>query len=304
MFKRLFLSVSVLAAALCIAPAACAQTPWPGAKPLTLIVPFSPGGNVDTTARLVAQKLAERLNHSLMLDIVAGAGGVLGVARATHAAPDGYTLVMGFDGPISVARLINSAVKYDAEKDLTPVALVTTAPVVLLARPGLPVNYIYDLIALARDMLDTLTYASSGVGTVLHLSMEVMQDQAKVDAITDNLSSTLPQVLGGKLRALSVLGAERSPLLPDVPTYIELGYPDMGTGGWFGLVAPAGTPPAVVDRLNQAVRAAMKDPEFRKKAEDVGGTLMPTTPQEFQVQIEQALARYAKVAKAANIQAD
>lgn len=99
-------------------------------------------------------------------------------------------------------------------------------------------------------------------------------------------------------------GVMVAPLLPDVPTYIELGYPDMGTGGWFGLVAPAGTPPAVVERLNQAVRAAMRDPEFRKKAEEVGGTLMPTTPQEFKVQIEQALARYAKVAKAANIQAD
>lgn len=325
MFKRLFLSVSVLAAALCVAPATAADAAWPEAKPLTLIVPFSPGGNVDTTARLVAQKLADRLKQSVIVDNVAGAGGVLGVAKAAHAKPDGYTLVMGFDGPISVARLINSAVKYDAETDLVPVALVTTAPVVLLARPGLPVKDMGELIALAREKPDTLTYASSGVGTVLHLAMEVMQDQAKVKLvhvpyrggaqITNDVmggqvdlgllvtTSATPLVRQKKLHALGVTSAARVDTLPDVQAFAETpALKGFELNTWTGVFAPAGTDPAVVARLNQELNAVLKMDEVQKRLAEGGAIAGQGAPRDFAAFLKKEKALYAHIVKSANIQ--
>lgn len=324
MFKRLFLSVSALAAALCLAPAAGADT-WPDARPLTLIVPFSPGGNVDTTARLVAQKLSDRLKQSVIVDNVAGAGGVLGVAKAVHAKPDGYTLVMGFDGPISVARLINSAVKYDAETDLAPVALVTTAPVVLLARPGLPVQNMDELIALAREKPDTLTYASSGVGTVLHLAMEVMQDQAKVKLvhvpyrggaqITNDVmggqvdlgllvtTSATPLVQQKKLHALGVTSAARVDTLPQVQAFGETpALKGFELNTWTGVFVPVGTDPAVVERLNLELNAVLRLDEVQKRLAEGGAMPGQGTPQDFAAFLKKEKALYAHIVKSANIQ--
>ncbi|CAB5515364.1 Bug family tripartite tricarboxylate transporter substrate binding protein [Achromobacter anxifer] len=324
MFKRLLLSVSALAAALCLAPAASADT-WPEARPLTLIVPFSPGGNVDTTARLVAQKLADRLKQSVIVDNLAGAGGVLGVAKAAHAKPDGYTLVMGFDGPISVAKLINSAVKYDAETDLMPVALVTTAPVVLLARPGLPVKNMDELIALAREKPDTLTYASSGVGTVLHLAMEVMQDQAKVKLvhvpyrggaqITNDVmggqvdlgllvtTSATPLVQQKKLQALGVTSAARVATLPDVQAFGETpALKGFELNTWTGVFAPAGTDPAIVQRLNQELNAVLQLHDVQKRLAEGGAMPGQGTPQDFAAFLKKEKDLYAHIVKSANIQ--
>ncbi|MDF8365683.1 Bug family tripartite tricarboxylate transporter substrate binding protein [Achromobacter anxifer] len=324
MFKRLLLSVSALAAALCLAPAASADT-WPEARPLTLIVPFSPGGNVDTTARLVAQKLADRLKQSVIVDNLAGAGGVLGVAKAAHAKPDGYTLVMGFDGPISVAKLINSAVKYDAETDLMPVALVTTAPVVLLARPGLPVKNMDELIALAREKPDTLTYASSGVGTVLHLAMEVMQDQAKVKLvhvpyrggaqITNDVmggqvdlgllvtTSATPLVQQKKLQALGVTSAARVATLPDVQAFGETpALKGFELNTWTGVFAPAGTDPAIVQRLNQELNAVLQLHDVQKRLAEGGAMPGQGTLQDFAAFLKKEKDLYAHIVKSANIQ--
>ncbi len=324
MFKRLLLSVSALAAALCLAPAASADT-WPEARPVTLIVPFSPGGNVDTTARLVAQKLADRLKQSVIVDNLAGAGGVLGVAKAAHAKPDGYTLVMGFDGPISVARLINSAVKYDAETDLMPVALVTTAPVVLLARPGLPVKNMDELIALAREKPDTLTYASSGVGTVLHLAMEVMQDQAKIKLvhvpyrggaqITNDVmggqvdlgllvtTSATPLVQQKKLQALGVTSAARVATLPDVQAFGETpALKGFELNTWTGVFVPAGTDPAIVQRLNQELNAVLQLDDVQKRLAEGGAMPGQGTPQDFAAFLKKEKDLYAHIVKSANIQ--
>ena len=197
-------------------------------------------------------------------------------------------------------------------------------PSIFAVNPQIPVKNMAEFVALAKASPDKYSFASPGVGSLGHVNIENFMMLAgmklhvpyrgagpalndvmggQVDAITDNLSSTLPQVAGGKLRALAVLGAQRSPLLPDVPTTSSWAIPTWARAAgsaWWRRPAP----PAVIERLNQAVRAAMDNAEFRKKAEDVGGTLMPTTPQEFQAQINEALARYAKVAKAANIQAD
>lgn len=295
-------------------------------RPIKLVVPFAAGGSTDIVARLVAEYAGRDLKQTIVVENKAGAGGSLGMEQVARSTADGYTLGMATMSTHGSNPAVYRRMNYDPLKDFEPVANVLAVPSIFAINPQVPAKDMAEFVALAKGQTDKYSFASPGVGSLGHVNIENFMMLAgikllhvpyrgagpalndvmggQVDAITDNLSSTLPQVLGGKLRPLAVLGAQRSPLLPDVPTYIELGYPDMGTGGWFGLVAPAGTPPAVIERLNQAVRAAMRDPEFRKKAEEVGGTLMPTSPQEFKVQIEQALARYAKVAKAANIQAD
>lgn len=313
----------VCAALFLAGPAHAADYP---SRPIKLVVPFAAGGSTDIVARLVAEYAGRDLKQTIVVENKAGAGGSLGMEQVARSTADGYTIGMATMSTHGSNPAVYRKMNYDPLKDFEPVANVLAVPSIFAINPQIPARNMAEFVALAKGQADKYSFASPGVGSLGHVNVENFMMLAgikllhvpyrgagpalndvmggQVDAITDNLSSTLPQVLGGKLRPLAVLGAERSPLLPDVPTYIELGYPDMGTGGWFGLVAPAGTPPAVIERLNQAVRAAMRDPEFRKKAEDVGGTLMPTSPQEFKVQIEQALARYAKVAKAANIQAD
>ena len=271
--RRTFVAAAALLAAGFSATAAMASgNAWPAAKPITLIVPFSAGGNVDTTARLIGQKLGERLHQSVVIDNVPGAGGVLGVSKAVKAPADGYTLLMGFDGPISIAQLVNSAVKYDAEKDLIPVGLTTIAPVVAVARPGLPAHNLNELIALARSKPGSLTYATSGVGTMLHLAMEMLQERAKIKLvhvpyrggaqITSDVMggqvdigmlttvSAVPMVQQKKLEGLGVTSARRIDAIPNVPTFgetAELKGFDLNT--WTGLFAPAKTPQAVVTRL-------------------------------------------------------
>src|SRR5450755_1482742 len=174
----------LLAAALGAASLAHAQSAWPAAKPITLIVPFGAGGSVDATARLLGQKLGERLKQSVVVENVTGAGGVIGVAKAVQAAPDGYTLVLGADSPVAIARLVTpAAVKYDALKDLAPIGLVTTAPMVIVARPGLAANSLAEVIELARAQPGKLSYGTSGIGTVLQLAMETLKEQAKVDIV-------------------------------------------------------------------------------------------------------------------------
>lgn len=325
MFTRLIsLAAGAAVASLCALSPAHAAAPWPSAKPITLIVPVSAGGNVDITARLVAQKLGERLGQSIIVENVAGAGGVVGVARAVNAAPDGYTVVAGFDGPISVAHLINPAVRYNAEKALTPVGLMTTAPVVMLARPGLGVDSVAELIELARRQPEGLTYATSGVGTVLHLAVEVMQDQAGVKLVhvpyrggaqiaNDVMggqvdlgmlvtTSATPLARQGKLRALGVTSAERVAALPETPAFGEVpalaGF-DLNT--WTGLFVPTGTPEPVITRLNEALNEVLKLPEVATRLQEGGATPGDSTPASFAEFLKKEQATYARIVEQANI---
>ena len=325
--RRSFVAVAALATAGFTAPAAFAADAWPAAKPITLIVPFSAGGNVDTTARLIGQKLGERLKQSIVVDNVPGAGGVLGVSKAVKSPADGYTLLMGFDGPISIAQLVNSAVKYDAEKDLTAVGLVTIAPVVAVARPGLPAHNLNELIALARSKPGSLTYATSGVGTMLHLAMEMLQERAKIKLvhvpyrggaqITSDVmggqvdvgmlvtTSATPLVQQKKLEALGVTSAKRIDSIPNVPTFgetAELKGFDLNT--WTGLFVPAKTPQAVVTRLATELDAVLKLPEVRKRLEDGGATPGSGTPASFGKFLQKEKAGYAQIVKSAHIQAE
>ncbi|AZY53854.1 Bug family tripartite tricarboxylate transporter substrate binding protein [Bordetella avium] len=326
MFKRL-----ILLAAAAFAPLACLSADqtadWPAAKPLTLIVPVSAGGNVDTTARLVAQKLGDRLKQSIIVENIAGAGGVVGVGKAIHAAADGYTVVMGFDGPISVAHLINPAVKYDAEHKLAPVGLVSTAPVVMVARPGLAVNSVQDMLALARQEPGRLTYATSGVGTVHHLAAEVMQEQAGVQLthvpyrggaqIANDVmggqvdlgmlvtTSATPLIQHGKLRALGVTSASRVGSLPQVPALGET--PDLkgfDLNTWTGLFVPTGTPASVIARLNEELNAVLKMPDVIARLQEGGATPGEGTPASFADFLKKEQATYAHIVDSAHITQD
>ncbi|OVZ64266.1 ABC transporter substrate-binding protein [Pigmentiphaga sp. NML080357] len=317
------LVLTAIGAAL-LGSAAHAADAYPS-RPIRLIVPFAPGGSTDIVARLIAEYTGRELRQPVVVENKGGAGGALGMEMVARAPADGYTIGMATVSTHGSNPAIYPNLKYDARKDFAPIANVLAIPSVFAVHPSVPARNMKEFIALAKAHPQKYSFASPGVGSLGHANIEnfmmlsgikllhvpyrgagpALNDAlaGQVDAITDNLSSTLPHLQGGRLRPLAVLAAQRSPLLPEVPTYAELGFPEMGTGGWFGLVAPAGTPADVVTRLNQAVRKAMQNADFQKKAEDVGGTLVPTTPEEFARQIDQALDRYAKVAKAANIQA-
>lgn len=326
MFRRIFFSAATLAAVSVALPhAALADNAWPNLKPITLIVPFSAGGNVDFQARLIGQKLSERLGQSVVVDNVPGAGGVLGVSKAINAKPDGYTIVMGFDGPVSVAQLVNKAVKYDAERDLLPIGQVSVAPVVLMARPGFPAQNMQELIALAKAQPGKITYGTSGVGTVLHLAMEMVQERAKVQMVhvpyrggaqiindvmggqvdTGYLvtTSATPLVQQGKLHALGVTSAQRIDSIPSVPAFAETPVlKGMEINTWTGLFAPKGTPAAVITRLASELDAVLKTPDVQQRLKDGGATPGSGTPAQFAAFLKKEKAAYAAIVTSAKIE--
>lgn len=326
MMNRRFCSAVLISAAWACAGSALAQAPYPN-KPIRLIVPFAPGGSTDIAARLVAEFGGRELGQQIVVENKPGAGGSTGMEFVAKAAADGYTLGMATVSTHgSNPAVYGSRLKYDPVKDFTPITNVATTPSVFAVHPGVPVSSMKEFINRARSAPGTLSYATPGTGSLGHANMahlaalaqiellhvpykgsgQALNDAlaGQVNAITDNLPSALPHIKSGKLRALVVLAEKRSPSLPDVPTYAELGYPQMGGGGWFGVVAPAGTPASVVARLNAAIHKAMKHPEFVQKMEESGATPIPGTPAEFARSIEQAVSRYDRIAKMAKIQAD
>lgn len=321
--KPLFLASVLLAA---LPGAALAQPPsWPAAKPITLIVPYSAGGSVDYSARLVATKLGERLKQSVVIENVTGAGGAIGVAKAANAAPDGYTLVAGPDSAIAIGRLINpAAFKFDPLKDLAPVGMLNTAPMVLVARPGLPVKDFADFVKLAKASPGKYNYATSGVGTVLQLAMELLKERSGVfvthvpyrggaqiatDVIGNQVdlamlvsTSAIPHVSGNRLKALGVTSAQRLAALPQVPAFGEMpGLKGFDMVSWTAVFAPAGTPAPIVNRLNQELNAVLKDPEVRAKLQEQGALPGSGSPEELGQFVKAEYARNQKIVQAANI---
>lgn len=321
--RPLFAAIALIAA-VAVTPAH-AQPAWPAAKPITIIVPFGAGGSVDVTARLVGQKLAERLKQTVVIENLTGAGGTIGVAKAVQAAPDGYTLVMGADSPVAITKLVNpGAVKYDALKDLAPIGLVTTAPMVLVARPGLPAHNLAEVLKLARAQPGKLTYATSGVGTVLHLAMEMVKEQAKVDIVhvpyrggaqivTDVMGNQVDLavlvsvtatsgVAGGKMQGIAVTDDKRLNGLPNVPALGESPeFKGFDIVAWTGLFAPAKTPAAVIERLNQELNDVLKSDEVRAKLAEQGAVGGSGGAAAFSGFVQREQERYARIVRSANI---
>jgi tripartite-type tricarboxylate transporter receptor subunit TctC len=316
----------LLAAALCAAmPTAALAQAWPTAKPITLIVPYTAGGSVDVNARLVAQRLGERLKQSVVIDNVSGAGGAIGVAKAVNATPDGYTLVVGPDSAIAIGKLVNpTAFRFDPLKDLAPVGLLNTAPMVLVARPGLEAQTFADFVKLAKAKPGQYNYATSGVGTVLQLAMELLKERSGIfvthvpyrggaqiatDVIGNQVdlamlvsTSAIPHVNGKRLKALGITSNKRLAALPGVPTFDEMpGLKGFDMVSWTGIFAPAKTPPAVVAQINQELNAVLQEEGVRSKLMEQGALPGSGTPESFGKFVQAEYARNQKIVQTANI---
>lgn len=320
--RREFVS---LAAAGTLAPlaAAHAQAAYPS-KPITLVVPFTPGGSVDNSGRLIADRLSRELGVPVLVDNKGGAGGAMGSVHVAKARPDGYTLIVTSQSTDVVNPAVNPNLPYDAIKDFAPITLIDRLANVLLVNADLPVRTFAELVKYAQANPGKLNYASAGTGSVSHLSMELMKNQAKLPmthipyrgsgvALSDllagqvqltwnNLSSNLANIRNGKLRALAVAAPQRVSQLPDVPTFAELKLPDLNLTSWTGLAAPANTPAPIIERLYRATRKVLQDPATRATWVDKG-MMVPedVSPQAYQAEIAERIRFYQRVAKANNI---
>jgi len=302
-----------------------ADAPNYPSKPVRVIAPSSPGSGVDIVSRLVAQKLGANLGQQVLVENRAGAGGNLGAEVAAKAAPDGYTLFMA-----TPSHAINPALyrklNYDSIRDFAPIGLVMTGQYVLVAHPSLPAKSVKELIALARARPGQLNYASAGNGNATHLAGELLKSLARIDivhvaykgsgpALVDlisgqvhfmfpNLVNSLPHIAAGRMRALAVTGAKRATAAPHIPTLIEAGVPGYTVMSWYGMLAPAGTPQAVVGRLNSELVKVLRSPDVKERLAGQGADPAGGTPEEFLAFLKDEIAKWGKVVKAANISAD
>ena len=318
------LAISAVTGAWAQAPAASVETnPWP-TKSVTLIATYAAGGFVDTRMRLLARKLADKFGQPFVVENKVGAGGVVGTAAIAKATPDGYTIGSGNLAPLAVNPTLMTMLPYNPQKDLVPVILIENSPLVLSVSNSLPVKNLAELIALAKKEPGKLTFGSSGIGGAHHLSGEMFRDLAKIDIVhvpykggapasTDLMAghismmfemgyAALPAIEGKKIRPLAVTSTKRLALLPDVPTVAELGVADFESYNWQGIIAPAGTPAAIVTRLNTALNEILRDPDVIKQIADTASQAGGGTPEDFARFIASETAKWAKVIKSANIQ--
>ncbi|MBN9322142.1 MAG: tripartite tricarboxylate transporter substrate binding protein, partial [Delftia acidovorans] len=297
---------------------------WPS-RPIKLIVPYAAGGFADTRARKIADKIGQSLGQPIVIDNRGGAGGVTGtdaIAKAT----DGHTFGFGSPGPLVTNPMLMKKLPYNAARDLQPIILIEEAPLILTTAPNQPFKTVAELVAAAKAKPGTLTYGSSGVGGAHHLSGELLAFQTRTDmvhvpykggalAATDLMGghlafmfemgyAALPAIQGDKVKALAVSSKQRLKVLPSVPTLDEAGIKGFESYNWLGMIAPASTPPAVIERLNKAVNEALKDAEVRAMIENTGGMVMGGTPQAYGKFIEAERAKWGPVIKNANITLD
>ena len=320
--------VATIPGAFCVAVAmlvgvpAFAQSGYPR-KPIKIIAPVQPGGGVDLVARTIADRLGQALGQSIIVDNQSGGGGVVGSMATARTAPDGYTLMVGYVGTHGTNPAVRK-LPYDAIKDFTPIAMVGGTPNILIVPPSVPVSTLKEFVDYVRANPGKLSYGSSGPGTLTHLAMEQLKAAADLDithvpyrgigpAITDilggqtqalfpGLAAALPHIKAGKMKPLAVTGTKRHPLLPDVPTYEELGYKGFDGVQWYGIVGPANIPPPIVKRLNEEINKLLANPDLRERLSSEALEPMPMSPEQFGQYMRDDIDKWSRLAKARNIQ--
>ena len=328
--RRLLMGTSLVAAGLMLPLAAMAQSAWP-TKPLRMVVPFTPGGTTDLLARIVAAELTQSLGQNVLVENRGGAGGNIGADVVAKAAPDGYTIVMGTVGTHGINQSLYRKMPYDTQKDFAPITLVASVPNVMIMNTKhaaeLGIKTVPDFIRYAKANPGKLNMASSGNGTSIHLAGELFKTRTgvfmthipykgsgpalkdmlggQVDVMYDNLPSAMPHIQSGDLKAFAVTSAVRSPSMPDVPTLAEAGpLPEFEASSWFGLLAPAGTPPDVVKRLQQETAKALAKPAVKERLLALGAIPSGDTPEAFAKLIDSEIKKWAVVVKASGAQVD
>ena len=298
--QRIFILALGLGAIL--SPTSFAQSNYP-AKPINFIVPYGAGGGADSRSRQIAQKMSVILKQPIIVDNKPGAGGNIGTEFISRAAPDGYTIGMGNFAPMAVNKTLFGNLRYDPETDLTPIILVEKGPLVLVVNPSSPYKTVQDIVVAAKAKPGTLTFSSGGIGGSHQLSAELFEQNAGIEMIHvpyksgsagltdlmagnvtmmfDQMYSAMPSIKAEKLRPIAITSKKRSPLLPNIPSFAEVGYPKVEVLNWQGLIAPKGTPKAIIDQLNSAANEALKDPQLRELMLSQGNEIGGGSPAEF-----------------------
>jgi tripartite-type tricarboxylate transporter receptor subunit TctC len=316
---RLFTGVFLAATLTLVAWAAAGADGYP-TRPVRFIVPFAPGGSTDTLARTLATKLADALGQQVVVDNRAGGNGNIGTDLVAHAAPDGYTILLGYIANLAIGPSLYAKLPYDPIKDFAPITLLAEAPNILVVHPSVPAKNFQEFIAYAKANPAKVNFASAAVASPGHLSGELLNlaagihmqhvpykgsGQAVVDlvggqvqAMVSGMSSVMPHIKAGRLRPLAVTGAKRSSAVPDVPTIAESGFPKFQSTAWYGVLAPAGTSSAIVTRLHDEIIRALKLPDVRERLEYVGFEIVGSTPAAFGDFIKTEIKKWAPVVKA------
>ena len=307
----------------CFSSTVFSQTEYP-TKPITFIVPYGAGGGADSRSRQIGQQLSILLKTPVIVENKAGAGGNIGTEFIAKAPPDGYTIGMGNFAPLAVNKALFKSLRYDPEKDLVPIVLIEKGPLVLVVNPSSSYQTINDVIKDAKAKPSKLTFASGGIGGSHQLSAELFEQSAHIEMIHvpyksgaagltdlmggnvnmmfDQMYSAMPSIKAGKLRPIAITSKTRSPLLKDVPSFTELGFPQIVVNNWQGLIAPKGTPKAIIDKLNLAVNQILKDPQIREFMLQQGNEVGGGTPEEFAALIKAESIKWSEVVKTAKIE--
>ncbi len=314
---------AVVSSALMLGSHSAVQATEYPSSPIRLIVPFAPGGNVDLTARIISDKLGQRLGQPVVVENRPGAGGSLGASLVAKAKPDGYTLLMGASGPLSINPIAIPKLSYDAEKSFTAIAQIHYVPLAVLVPSDSKMNSITDLIGAAAQNPEKISSGSAGLGTMNHMALELFNQKAKVkllhvpyrgggpaltalmgkeiDVAFEQLNSSISFIRDGRLRPLAVTTTKRLPSLPGIPTLNELGLTDYYAATFVGVLAPSGTPESVISRLNKAIQEVVGMPEIRQRLMDMGAEPTTGPPAEFEVLVKTELRKWATLADQAKI---
>ena len=293
------------------------------AKPIRLVVPFPPGGSTDIVARIVAQKLSDRLGQQVVVENRGGAGGTIGAEAVAKAPPDGYTLVVGTTSTHAVAPSVYGKIGYDPVKDFAPISLIAVTPYLLVVNPSVNVKSLQEFVGYVKARPGKLNYASAGTGSTTHLAMEMLKSAAglyivhipyngngpagtaviagQVEILFGSLPAVLPHAKSGRVRPLAVGTPKRSPSLPDVPTVAESGFPGFDASLWLAIMAPAGTPAPIVDRLQKEIHAVIASPDTADALNKAGAEPITSTPAELAAMVKDGVEKYGKVVKQAGV---